>query len=406
MNNFNNFQKMEDKQIQTAFLIKKDEDESHRNDVKEYFENIKQFLNKNPKISIGRLHFHHHKDYNKEEKKCHSTINNKNFRRNTHLKSNKLIVQTDINNLNIEFANQDLCITSYKSRDKIPIRIKRKKINSITERENYSNDIHYKYKSFEDLKRIFSSSKEREKKFKLKGTNNLIPLTIDNNIKKMFLDQGKKLEYNLVYKSDSERYFQNLAKKCKKRETDLLVNNIQNYRMKKQIKEYIENNKLLSEKLGNNYWLFNLRRSPKNDFIKFNYCNIGTKEREIWIKYNDYPDKDIELINLPFNQNKRNIRFNTEINKNKNKTKEIIQKINKFEEIKLEGKNLAQKEYNDIANICSTSRENIKFRIYKDPKEYDNKYVNELIYKEIYQSKKKKQNKKMKKIQNFLKSKK
>ena len=177
--------------------------------------------------------------------------------------------------------------------------------------------------------------------------------------------------------------------------------------MKKQIKEYIENNKQLSEKLGNNYWLFNLRRSPKNDFVRFNYYNVGNKEREIWKKYNDYPDKDIELINVPYNQNKKNnTRFNTEINKNKNKAKEIIQKINKFDDIKIEGKNLVQKEFDDIANICSTSGENIKFRIYKDPKEYDDKYVNELVYKEIYQLKKNKQNKKMKRIQKFLKSKK
>ena len=329
---------MEDKQIQTAFLIKKDDDENHKNDVKEYFENIKQFLNKNPKISIGKFHIHQHKNNNIEEKKCHSTVNNKNFSRNINLNSNKLIAHTDINNIDIELPKPEICITSYKSKHKIPIKIKRRNRNSITERKNYSNDIHYKYKSFEDLKKIFSSSKEREIKFKLKGTNNLIPLKTDNNIKKKFLEQGKNLEYNLVYKSDSERYFQNLANKCKKRESDLLVNNIQNYRMKKQIKEYLENNKLLSEKLGNNYWLFNLRRSPKHDYIKFNYCNIGTKEREIWIKYNDYPDKDIELINLPNNKNKKNIRFSTEINKNKNKTKEIIQKINNFEDIKIEGK--------------------------------------------------------------------
>ena len=43
MNNFNNFHKMEDKQIQTAYLIKKDEDENDKNDVKEYFENVKNF---------------------------------------------------------------------------------------------------------------------------------------------------------------------------------------------------------------------------------------------------------------------------------------------------------------------------------------------------------------------------
>ena len=165
--------------------------------------------------------------------------------------------------------------------------------------------------------------------------------------------------------------------------------------MKKQIKEYIENNKLLSEKLGNNYWLFNLRRSPKNDFTKMNYFNIGTKEREIWKRYMDYTDKEIELINLPYNNNKRNIRFNTENSKDKNNA-DIIQKLNKFDDIKIEGKNLAQKEFNDIENLCCKSDTHIKFRMYKDPKECDNNYVKDLIYKEIYQLKNDRKNKKKK----------
>ena len=388
---------MEEKKNLTAYVIKKDENENDKIDVKEYFEKVEQFLKLNPKISIGKLHIHLRRIKDKEEKKFHPTVKNKEFKRNIYLNSDKLSSHTDTNNLDIELPKQELCISSYKSKEKSQLKNRKKNKNPMTERKNYSN-IHYKYKSFEDLKKIFLSSKEREKKFKIRGTNNLIPLTTDNDIKKKYLEQGKNLKYNLVYKSNSEQYFQNLAKKCKKRKSELLVNNIENFRMKKQIKEYVENNKLLSEKLGNNYWLFNLRRPTKNDFIKVNYFNIGTSEREIWKKYIDYPDKDIELVILPYSPNIKNIRYNSEINKDKNEVEEIVQKINKLDDIKIEGKNLAQKEFNDIANICSTSGEHIKFRIYKDPKEYDNNYVNDLIYKEIYQIKKNRQNRKKKVI--------
>ena len=388
---------MEEKKNLTAYVIKKDENENDKIDVKEYFEKVEQFLKLNPKISIGKLHIHLRRIKDKEEKKFHPTAKNKEFKRNIYLNSDKLSSHTDTNNLDIELPKQELCISSYKSKEKSQLKNRKKNKNPMTERKNYSN-IHFKYKSFEDLKKIFLSSKEREKKFKIRGTNNLIPLTTDNDIKKKYLEQGKNLKYNLVYKSNSEQYFQNLAKKCKKRKSELLVNNIENFRMKKQIKEYVENNKLLSEKLGNNYWLFNLRRPTKNDFIKVNYFNIGTSEREIWKKYIDYPDKDIELVILPYSQNNKNIRYNSEINKDKNEVEEIVQKINKIDDIKIEGKNLAQKEFNDIANICSTSGEHIKFRIYKDPKEYDNNYVNDLIYKEIYQIKKNRQNRKKKVI--------
>ena len=392
---------MEEKKNLTAYVIKKDENENDKIDVKEYFEKVEQFLKLNPKISIGKLHIHLRRFKDKEEKKFHSTVNNKDFKRNIYLNSDKLSSHTDTNNLDIELPKQELCISSYKSNEKSQLKNKKKNKNPMTERKNYSN-IHYKYKSFEDLKKIFLSSKEREKKFKLRGTNNLIPLTTDSDIKKKYLEQGKNLKYNLVYKSNSEQYFQNLAIRCKKRKSELLVNNIDNFRMKKQIKEYVENNKLLSEKLGNNYWLFNLRRPTKNDFIKVNYFNIGTTEREIWKKYIDYPDKDIELVILPYSQNNKNIRYNSEINKDKNEVEEIVQKINQMDDIKIEGKNLAQKEFNDIVNICSTSGEHIKFRIYKDPKEYDNNYVNDLIYKEIYQIKKNRQNRKKKVIQKIL----
>ena len=66
---------------------------------------------------------------------------------------------------------------------------------------------------------------------------------------------------------------------------DLLINNIEDFRLKKLLKEYVENDKNLSEKFGDNYWLFSLRRNEKNDYLRLNYYNIGNKDREIWKKF-------------------------------------------------------------------------------------------------------------------------
>ena len=46
--------------------------------------------------------------------------------------------------------------------------------------------------------------------------------------------------------------------------------------------------------------------------------------------------------------------------------------------------------------MCCKSDTHIKFRMYKDPKECDNNYVKDLIYKEIYQLKNDRKNKKKK----------
>ena len=180
----------------------------------------------------------------------------------------------------------------------------------------------------------------------------------------------------------------------------MLVNNVQNFRIKKQIKDYVENNKILAEKFGDYYWLFSLRRSRKNDFMRFDYYNVGTSEREIWKRFVDYPDKDIEMVNLPYGKGKNNLRLYTDIYKD---NKEKIPKVNELDDIKIEGKNLVKKEYNDIIDSYNSYHKNINFKIYKDPKEEDKNYVKDLVYKEIYQIKKNKNNKKLKLKQKLLK---
>ena len=223
-------------------------------------------MNIDPKIYIGAFPYPIHRNNRKDDIKDIQSLNNsKNLKKSKNNKISRLSLKST--NSLIKSPRKDFYLSPNKIKGLI---INNKNKYSITDRIDHSKNIHYKLKSFNDLKHIFIDSLEREKISKLKGTDSLIPLKTDINIKKKFIDQEKKLKYNLLYKSNSEKYIKNLAKKCKKNKGEMLLNNIQNYRMTKQIKDYLENKKTLSEKLGNNYWLFNLRRPSRNIHTKLN----------------------------------------------------------------------------------------------------------------------------------------
>lgn len=376
-----------------TFIIKKNDDYNDKLDIKEYFEKPDKFLNIDPKIYIGAFPYQINKNNRKDDIKDFRSLNNsKNIKKSKNNKISRLSLKST--NSLIKSPRKDFYLSPNKIKGLI---INNKNKYSITDRIDHSKNIHYKLKSFNDLKHIFIDSLEREKISKLKGTDSLIPLKTDINIKKKFIDQEKKLKYNLLYKSNSEKYIKNLAKKCKKNKGEMLLNNIQNYRMTKQIKDYLENKKTLSEKLGDNYWIFNLRRPSRNIHTKLNYFNIGATEKEIWKRYMDYPDKDIELVKLPNNKEKMNKHLFTDINKKNNENIFLYHKIEEFNDIKIIGKNLAKKEYKDIVDVYNTCKNNsVKFRVYKDPKENDKNYVKDLVYKELYQLKKNKKNKREK----------
>ena len=382
-----------------AYKITKDKDENDLIFAKEYFEVPEKFLSINPKISIGvspdKMKFNHDLQLN-DEKKI-SKLNLILSPRNSILKQNSKLLADDRIIKTEETTKRRFSIFSLKEKY-FP---KKQKLNDFKEmkitdrnelnKKNYNtiepnkmvNNIHYKYRTFKDLKKIFKESIEREKYYKSKGTNNLIPIKVDSNIKKKYYSQEKKLKFNQTVKSNEEKYFKNLAKKCNKKEKELLINKIEDYRMKRQLKDYIENNKILSEKFGDNYWLFNLRRSDKNDFIRLNYVNVGNSNREIWKAYVDYPDKDIELIKDPYTSTRYKMPILINLSK---KNKKVIKKfpnIKDINEIKIEGKNLVKKEFKDILDITE-SNSNCKFKLYKDPRENNKDYVNNFTCKELY----------------------
>ena len=69
-------------------------------------------------------------------------------------------------------------------------------------------------------------------------------------------------------------------------------------------------------------------------------------------------------------------RYKNEINK--------IPNLKGINDIKIEGKNLAQKEFKDIIDITQLSQNNCKFKLYKDPRENNKNYVSNFTCREFY----------------------
>jgi hypothetical protein len=158
-----------------------------------------------------------------------------------------------------------------------------------------------------------------------------------------------------------------------------LVNKIDEFNIKRQIVNYYYYQKLLSEKLGNNYWICNLRR-PKNDY-KINYVNTGRNDKEPWEQIVDSGDSEIEIINNPSSQfhldNTGSMKYLKYINNYPN--------LKSFSQIKIDGINLFNQEYNNFLNsIDNNNNKSIKYKLYKDPQEKKSKSIQELLFKENY----------------------
>ena len=393
---------------QKGYIISRDKDENDLIDAKEYFEQADKYLNVNPKILIGVSPYHKMSDYkikgikSLSEQELEKTEKNNNDHLKTLSRNDNHIIENSKLNINEGISKTlvpktALSLLSLKEKlnlKKEKLKNKKIKINNILNDKKYNltldtkkskDNIHYQFSSLKDLKKIFQDSLEREKNFMTKGTNDLMPLKTDINIKKKYFSQEKRLKYNQTARLNTEKYFKYLAKKCKKDESELLINNIDDFRLKKQLLEYIESNKILSEKFGDKYWLFSLRRSDKNDFIRYNYFNIGNNDREIWKKFIDYPDKDVELTNDPYNQKKNKVSILKNFNKAFKNKVDTMPNIKGFNEIKIEGKNLVNKEFNDILQTSERYKNNCKFKLYKDPREKNQFFVKNFTCRESYQ---------------------
>ena len=263
-----------------------------------------------------------------------------------------------------------------------------------------SVNIHYQYKSSNEIIKYYILGKNREEESKSKGTNYLMPKEVLEKEKRKFLSQEKNLKENIALNCQNKNFSTYLSKKCHKKEENLLYNNIENYRIKKQLLDYLENKKNLLEKIGEKLWYVDLRRpnfikKPRGIFI-----NIGKVENEIWEPIVEFPMKNVEIIKraeTPHKENNNfekflkdknlypNNLFNPNIKmKEKNKTK--MPNLTEMNDMVIKGRNIILLEKNNfLDNDEKINLDAHKYRVFKDPREKNLKCSKDCLYKLDYQ---------------------
>ena len=387
---------IEKQKVKKKYIISKNMNTNYQRDIKEIFENPSKFLSLNPKMVIGIL-----PNINKNTKSNYKKSNSLNQVNNTTEKEKETNYLTSKDIKSSETNDKTKSISKMLLKDRIrKTRIKTNKNISYIQKNfnlyenlinhSFSSGIHYQLKTKNELYDIFKKSKLREKEFLLKGTNELIPSSVTDDIKEDFEYQEKILKLqnrDKIHKILNKIISKKLSKSCQRDEKDLLYNNIEEYRLKKQMIDVLDNEKPISEKYGNNYWMFNLRRPIHLDNIRINYINIGNSKREIWKSMVEFPYKPIEIIQNPkslilnkFSHIIKQDYFNSETKRLNFK----IPNMSGINEIKVEGKNLIKEELKNLKLLFNDSN-NQKIRLYKDPIEENKNNMNDIICKEEYE---------------------
>ena len=384
---------IEKQKVKKKYIISKNMNTNYQRDIKEIFENPSKFLSLNPKMVIGIL-----PNINKNTKSNYKKSNSLNQVNNTTEKEKETNYLTSKDIKSSETNDKTKSISKMLLKDRIrKTRIKTNKNISYIQKNfnlyenlinhSFSSGIHYQLKTKNELYDIFKKSKLREKEFLLKGTNELIPSSVTDDIKEDFEYQEKILKLQNRDKILNKIISKKLSKSCQRDEKDLLYNNIEEYRLKKQMIDVLDNEKPISEKYGNNYWMFNLRRPKNLDNIRVNYINIGNSKREIWKSMVEFPYKPIEIIQNPkslilnkFSHIIKQDYFNSETKRLNFK----IPNMSGINEIKVEGKNLIKEELKNLKLLFNDSN-NQKIRLYKDPIEENKNNMNDIICKEEYE---------------------
>ena len=384
---------IEKQKVKKKYIISKNMNTNYQRDIKEIFENPSKFLSLNPKMVIGIL-----PNINKNTKSNYKKSNSLHQVNNTTEKEKETNYLTSKDIKSSETNDKTKSISKMLLKDRIrKTRIKTNKNISYIQKNfnlyenlinhSFSSGIHYQLKTKNELYDIFKKSKLREKEFLLKGTNELIPSSVTDDIKEDFEYQEKILKLQNRDKILNKIISKKLSKSCQRDEKDLLYNNIEEYRLKKQMIDVLDNEKPISEKYGNNYWMFNLRRPIHLDNIRINYINIGNSKREIWKSMVEFPYKPIEIIQNPkslilnkFSHIIKQDYFNSETKRLNFK----IPNMSGINEIKVEGKNLIKEELKNLKLLFNDSN-NQKIRLYKDPIEENKNNMNDIICKEEYE---------------------
>ena len=373
------------------FIITKNKEECITLELKDFFEDPSKYLqnktrfivgdNSLNKLAIPKSLLSQRENYSHTKLK----LKNNEFDLDRHIYSKSSLSKLNKNKIT-NSKRKKRCISALNTKRAVnydPLISKKKSRNLLhspsSQKSNISssplNCIHYEIKSSKEILDLFNKFSQKNKKSE---SVKFLSSKINDFINHKFAIQEKNLKINNEEKKSLNDFSKFLAQKCKKSEENLLLNKIENFNLKKQLVKYLDQKKLLSEKLGNNYWICNLRRSKYN--YKINYVNTGRNDKEPWEQIVDAGDLEIEYIKNPC----KPITIDSHRRINHLKFIKKYPKLESFNTIKVEGINLFKQEYNNFINNIDKKHKIINYKLYRDPQERKSKSIKELIYKENY----------------------
>ena len=360
-----NFHK--NKNPRSLFIRRINEEEKYKNyiqtEIDEYFNSPDKYFEKNSPISVNKIF--NLKDIN--------IFNKPQVRHITNKKSNK------------NFPNFSNLSPKKKTQTNVSSIIGTQHPGTINTTNIIEQLPKYEIIDNEKLKYIFESFNDKENKKSFIKENHL-----NLKIKNFPLDLSKSLSVQKRRLKTSRNEVKNnrqmsgfLSQRSKKSEKDLLINSHDSYLYKRELINNIHN-KEFSEIHPRYYWKMNLRRD-KNEKRKDMYVNIKNNYDPFW------------SVVIDNTQNKKEVKFKTgldlnskelkDFKKNKYLIENYSRKINNLEKLgnlKIEGKNLYDVEYN---REMSSKRRKILHRVFvengKEVMDTDINYVfgEETLYK-------------------------
>ena len=351
------------------FIAKKNKEEYYLREVKEYFEDKNKYLQLNNNITLGNFYIKEKNNY-KSDKNVHSIISKYPYGEDSY------IDQKPYNTIESKISrNKNKSISRPKTASEATIPIKARNNNKfLISKTNKNLKKYYEIKTPKEILNLFNQYKRNINNNKHK--NNFISENLKDDFRKKYEIQEKTLINREKNLRNNKMIAKFLSHKCNKNKNNLLLNSNNKYLHKKQLINYFNNNNNISQKMGDYYWLINLKRSndTKKEY-KTNYINIGNDKHEMWERYFDPGNDDLELVINP------NYETFEKDNIGKNEQYAII---NSFKDLKVDGKNLLKKEFNCFMNEIKYENEknNVRIKLYKDPNEQKMKNIRNLLFKE------------------------
>jgi hypothetical protein len=254
-----------------------------------------------PNIFLHNSHNYNYNQYNKQYTNTHTNNNtNPNImdtpmnlskhqsgiknRQKTDKRNNKFSLQfISDRSLDCMYKNYETTIKENKNKKEDTILGTLNKDNKYSNdndnssHNNYSNN----YNNYNSYNKIVNRALEKQEKLLQKYEK-----TVNDN-----LDFNKKISQKI------------------NRPVDALLMNGQtknDYRLKLELKDYVEKSKTLETRYGSNGWVLSLRRPKKLEGIHENYINVGKESKPYWVTVREKSNDYIEKIRDPFSTNSDN----------------------------------------------------------------------------------------------------